>query len=199
MSSLSTILCISNSLVKKGLVELISSINPETELIFCDRIKEIYQYKDDKSLIIILDQKLIPNPCVYCLDKIKNAFQTCKLIAITEKKLPDNLGPYFEEIIYSSESETEITSKLIKIYGELETKKNQSSSNSQLSEREIEILRSVALGLTNKEIGDKLFISAHTVITHRKNITTKLGIKTIAGLTVFAILNGIISSDELTK
>jgi DNA-binding CsgD family transcriptional regulator len=67
-------------------------------------------------------------------------------------------------------------------------------SESQLSEREIEILKLIALGYTNKEIGDKLFISIHTVITHRKNITSKLGIKTIAGLTVYAILNKIITS-----
>jgi len=51
--------------------------------------------------------------------------------------------------------------------------------------------------LTSKEIAEKLFLSAHTVITHRKNITTKLGIKTISGLTVYAILNNIISIGDL--
>jgi DNA-binding CsgD family transcriptional regulator len=53
------------------------------------------------------------------------------------------------------------------------------------------------LGLTNKEISEKLFISTHTVITHRKNITAKLGIKTIAGLTMYAAINGIVSRDEI--
>lgn len=67
-----------------------------------------------------------------------------------------------------------------------------------LSEREIEVLRHVALGLANKEIADRLFISTNTVITHRKNITEKLGIKTIPGLTVYAIMNKIINTEEVT-
>ena len=50
---------------------------------------------------------------------------------------------------------------------------------------------------TNKEIADKLNISLNTVLSHRKNITTKLGIKTVSGLTFYAIMNGIISGDDI--
>ena len=67
----------------------------------------------------------------------------------------------------------------------------------ELSNREKEILRQVALGKTNKEIADTLFISIHTVITHRKKITARLGIKSIAGLTVYAILNGLVGMEEV--
>ena len=67
-----------------------------------------------------------------------------------------------------------------------------------LTERETEILKLVALGNASKEIADKLNISTHTVITHRKNITEKLGIKSISGLTVYAILNKIIDTNELS-
>ncbi|MFW5657785.1 MAG: response regulator transcription factor [Bacteroidota bacterium] len=68
-----------------------------------------------------------------------------------------------------------------------------------LSEREIDILKKVALGLTNKEISDALYISPHTVITHRKNITAKLGIKTISGLTVYAMLNNLLGPEDLDQ
>ena len=54
-----------------------------------------------------------------------------------------------------------------------------------------------ASGLTNREIADQYFISIHTVISHRKNITRKTGIKTIAGLTVYALLNNMISEADL--
>lgn len=66
------------------------------------------------------------------------------------------------------------------------------SPGDRLSSREIEILAGVAQGLLNKEIAAKYNISIHTVITHRKNIARKTGVKTIAGLTAYAILNNII-------
>lgn len=66
-----------------------------------------------------------------------------------------------------------------------------------LSEREIEVLKLVALGYSNKEIAEKLFISIHTVMSHRKNITEKLGIKSISGLTVYAIINNYIDTTNL--
>lgn len=68
---------------------------------------------------------------------------------------------------------------------------------SEISEREKVILGHVAMGKTNKDIADELNISIHTVITHRKNITAKLGIKSISGLTVYAIFNGIISMEDV--
>ncbi len=71
------------------------------------------------------------------------------------------------------------------------------TENYELSEREREMLVSIARGMTNKEIADRCNISIHTVISHRKNISRKTGIKTIAGLTVYALLNNIISESDL--
>lgn len=67
-----------------------------------------------------------------------------------------------------------------------------------LTSRELEVLQLVAYGFLNKQIADRLSISLHTVISHRKNITRKLQIKTIAGLTVFALLNGLISAKQIS-
>ena len=69
------------------------------------------------------------------------------------------------------------------------------SERNELTEREKEILVCVARGMLNKEIADKYNISIYTVISHRKNITRKTGIKTVAGLTVYALLNGLIDTD----
>ena len=66
---------------------------------------------------------------------------------------------------------------------------NSETEEYDLSAREKEILVCVAKGMLNKEIADACNLSIHTVITHRKNITRKTGIKTVAGLTVYALLN----------
>lgn len=73
----------------------------------------------------------------------------------------------------------------------------ESDGDDTLSPREKEILVCVAKGMLNKEIADVNNISIHTVITHRKNITRKTGIKTVAGLTVYALLNNLIDINSV--
>ena len=68
----------------------------------------------------------------------------------------------------------------------------QGCADNVLSEREREVLVLVAKGLSNKEIADALCLSTHTVITHRKNIAAKLNIHSTAGLTIYAIANGLV-------
>jgi len=73
------------------------------------------------------------------------------------------------------------------------------SHSLELSPRETTIVRLVSMGLTNRQIAEKLFLSAHTVMTHRKNISGKLGIKSVSGLTVYAIVNNIITIEEVSS
>ncbi len=66
-----------------------------------------------------------------------------------------------------------------------------------LSEREREVIVYVVKGLSNKEIAERLFISVNTVMTHRRNISRKLQIHSPSGLTIYAIVNGLINLDEV--
>lgn len=66
-----------------------------------------------------------------------------------------------------------------------------------LSPRETDVLRLIALGLLNKEIASRLGISITTVISHRKNIVEKLGIRSVSGLTIYAVMHGLIEADEI--
>lgn len=68
-----------------------------------------------------------------------------------------------------------------------------------LTAREIDVLRAVAMGLTNKETADRLGISFNTVLSHRKNISAKLGIRSVSGLSVYAMMNGYMHPDEALK
>jgi DNA-binding CsgD family transcriptional regulator len=98
------------------------------------------------------------------------------------------LESYFDDIIYINDNLYTINDKINYFISKgIDTK-----SDNQLSVREIEVLTMVAQGYSNKLIADQLFISIHTVITHRKNITFKLGIKSISGLTLYAALNNMV-------
>ncbi len=66
-----------------------------------------------------------------------------------------------------------------------------------LSAREKEIVVCVVQGLTNKQIADKLCLSAHTVITHRRNISAKLDIHSTAGLAIYAIVNKLVELSQI--
>lgn len=65
-----------------------------------------------------------------------------------------------------------------------------------ITEREMEIIRLIAEGYSNKKVADKLFLSAHTVITHRKNIMNKLNVNNTAGLVLFAVRENLVSPDN---
>ena len=66
-----------------------------------------------------------------------------------------------------------------------------------LSDREKEVIVEVVKGLSNKEIAENMFISVNTVMTHRRNISKKLNIHSPAGLTIYAIVNGLVKLDEI--
>lgn len=110
------------------------------------------------------------------------------MLVVSEGKITpskDNI-PFF---ISRDSDESEIDRTVKSFILPLEEHENQEGD---LSLREIEVLKLVASGLINKEIADRLCISVNTVITHRKNISAKLGIKSASGLSLYAMMHGLI-------
>ena len=105
------------------------------------------------------------------------------------------LGKYDESI--SIFDDLDILSR--KIAGVLNVASEEEETDNQdtLSQREKEIVVCVVKGMTNKEIAEKLFLSIHTVITHRRNISKKLQIHSAAGLTIYAIVNKLVTLNEV--
>ena len=66
-----------------------------------------------------------------------------------------------------------------------------------LSDREIEVMSLIVQGFINKEIADKLNIGLSTVITHRKNIMDKLGLKSVSALTIYAVMHGYVDINSI--
>ncbi len=91
-------------------------------------------------------------------------------------------------IILPEEDESVIGEKIAEFLDSVTSDKDEPG---ELSAREKEVLRLLVEGKINKEIADSLCISINTVITHRKNITAKTGIKSVSGLSIYALMNGI--------
>ncbi|MDD4087665.1 MAG: LuxR C-terminal-related transcriptional regulator, partial [Bacteroidales bacterium] len=96
-------------------------------------------------------------------------------IGLIESDTPAHIQSKFDQTLNLDAEKPELNKIMEKSLKQLRNGYSD-TENTSLSEREISILKLVALGNTNNEIADKLFISAHTVMTHRKNITRKLGI-----------------------
>jgi DNA-binding CsgD family transcriptional regulator len=111
---------------------------------------------------------------------------------------PGDKGPHVQAFILPDDEKDEITSKIQDLIKPSRFDVREFPAD-LLTQRERTIVRLVSLGMTNRQIAGQLYLSTHTVITHRKNINSKLGIKSVSGLTVYAIVNNIITIEEVTS
>lgn len=124
---------------------------------------------------------------------LKNAYNPV-WIGILHESGSRNTQQWFDKIIYFDDSEEFICRTFEESLTTNETPEiHEQPGRASLSDRELDVLRLLVQGLSSKEIADKLFISIHTVITHRKNITQKTGIKSVSGLTIYAVVNKLVS------
>lgn len=119
---------------------------------------------------------------------------TVKCVALLCSMIDQNLLKKYDESISLYDDQEVIYNK---INGLVRTSKKEEADTDALSQREREIIICVVKGMTNKEIAEKLYISIHTVITHRRNIARKLQIHSPAGLTIYAIVNNLVELSEV--
>ncbi|MBK7130933.1 MAG: response regulator transcription factor [Crocinitomicaceae bacterium] len=148
----------------------------------CEEIKR--KFPQVKVIIISMhnDKELIKKLIGLGADGylLKNSQQTEVLDAIT--KVLNNQSYFSNDVTLS------LLDKTIKNHSE----SNTTTDLSELTERETEILKLVAEGMTNKEIGDELNISHRTVDTHRTNLMKKLDVTNVAGLIRLAYKNNLL-------
>ena len=121
-----------------------------------------------------------------------------KLVAFVYAYFDEQILSLFDEVVYINDDDEKILSKINELANFVAVKNNQ-EENATLSQRELDVIRLIALGYSNREIAEELYISIHTVISHRKNITGKLGVKSASGLTIYAVINKLISSTDFDK
>lgn len=144
--------------------------------------------------ILLVNPSLIDWRSARNLRSAYPCFQTVKSVAIVYGIFNDDLLRQFDAVVKIVDSPSSVVMKLRHIASE---SADGGENTYDLTDREREILVSIARGRTNKEIADEFSISVHTVISHRKNITRKTGIKSVAGLTVYALLNNMIDRNDM--
>lgn len=139
--------------------------------------------------ILLLNPTLLQSPARIQLASIVQARPSMAVVALVYQYIDSQLRDAFRFVLDIREQGSHVAQCLresCRQEGEL------GDEGYELSDRETEVLLLVAQGCSSKEIADKLHISIHTVNTHRKNITHKTGIRSVAGLAVYAMLHNLL-------
>lgn len=118
-----------------------------------------------------------------------------RVVAISSAVIDQNVLSGYDEHFLLYDSPDDVYDKIKKVL--MTEKQENTGSTESLSNREREIIVCVVKGMTNKEIAEKLCLSIHTVITHRRNISNKLQIRSAAGLTIYAIVNKLVDIKDV--
>lgn len=153
-------------------------------------------------LAILKPDVLVINPVMVDYSKrrmVRSLFENLpdmRIVALVSSFMENTILRQFHGIIEINDDLQRIKSTLQQVTVRHPQQENEVDS-SLLSEREKEVLVCLAKGKKNNEIAEMLHISAHTVITHRKNIVRKTGIKSVSALTVYAILNNLLEQKDI--
>lgn len=191
------ILITPSKIIAKGLDGILNNYsNFRLEAILSDISRENENVIKNSSVdIIIIDTGLWGYSSRRQLRSMIAEYSNAAVIGINTISLDEESKKLYDDIFSVYDSPSVIINKL----RSANTSDREISENNknELSLREQDILVCIAKGMLNKEIADKYNLSIHTVITHRKNITRKTGIKTVAGLTVYALLNNLIDPNSI--
>lgn len=126
--------------------------------------------------------------------KEETAGKGIRVIALASSFIDASLLSKYDEAISIFDDMETLSGKITRLQNIVEEEEEGQES---LSQREKEIVICVVKGMTNKEIAEKLYLSIHTVITHRRNISRKLQIHSAAGLTIYAIVNKLVELSDV--
>lgn len=197
MQSIRFILYEPSFLIRKGLITVIDKIANSKLIAQADNEEELTELlnQEDADILIVNESAFESKEIVKQLKHLSGV----QIISLTMHKHSKTTDYAVTDTVNIEDTQKIILKKINALISNNISKKNIEKKPDEISNREADILKYIALGFSNKEIADKLFLSAHTVVTHRKNITRKLGIKTVPGLTIYAIINKIIDINDTGK
>lgn len=188
------IICEASEIIANGLAEVIDSMAQFDVVARIESPEHLNEKitSSDANLAII-NPLLLGYQNKEFINQLGKEFPNLAIIALETSYLDHSILSPYSGVIEITDTRSKIISKMNEFSQSEVTKKD----DVELSKREIDVLVAVAKGMMNKEIADLMNISIHTVISHRKNITRKTGIKSVSGLTVYALLNNLIDESDL--
>ena len=189
------IICEASEIIAIGLAEIIDGMAQFDVVARLDSPEHLSEKitATDANLLII-DPMLLGFHSKDFLSQLGKEHPNMVIIALVSSYLDHSMLTPFGGVIEINDTKSKVISKMNE-FAHSEATKN--TDDVELSKRETDVLVAVAKGMMNKEIADQMNISIHTVISHRKNITRKTGIKSVSGLTVYALLNNLIDEKDL--
>ena len=195
MNRVTFLIGIDSYIIRKGIVSILKNISGAKVILDTDHPDILKnQFKEQDPDFLVLSSSLYKKSSQLFSDNITLSEKT---ILIARQDEEHSIHNSCTTILLSDSKQGVITQFEALITPFLNKKR--AGYSSILSNREITILKHVSMGLTNKQIAERLFLSLHTVTTHRKNIGNKLSIKSVSGLTVYAIVNNIISIEDIAN
>ena len=185
-----------STIIYEGLCKLINNIAFDFNFHFANNLNEMNQLNLRYNAQLVILNPLLTLNIGKEFHASQKEFPDTRWIALLYNYIDNQLLNIFDGVISINDSAFEINNLIKKNLNIKNTSNLQTSQNENLSDREIDVLKLVVNGNANKEIADKLNISINTVISHRKNISHKTGIKSVSGLTIYAVVNNYISVDN---
>jgi DNA-binding NarL/FixJ family response regulator len=184
-----------SNIIYEGIYNILNDGGQGFNIHFTDNLEEVQQINlRTKIDAVIINPLLIQNQIRH-FQSLKKELEGSKWIGIVYTFIDQHLLTMLDGVMYINDSRAKIINTINKLIALEQDTENQIKQET-LSDREIDVLKLLVAGNANKEIADKLNISTHTVITHRKNISQKTGIKSVSGLTIYAVVNNIISIED---
>lgn len=198
-NKLNIIIAEPSCIIFEGLSGILSTRSGlRVNIIKAEELTELAQTDQSDGIDFVLINPALVRNQTKLFYSIKKKLPGTYFIGVIYSLFDQHLTGLFDSIITINDSPSQITELLTKrINAQSQAEKDIQTGT--LSDREVEVLKLLVTGNSNKEIADKLFISTHTVITHRKNISQKTGIKSVSGLTIYAVVNNIIELDKLNE
>lgn len=195
MKSIGILILDDSCVIREGLYSLFSKLK------FVHRVSESASFEELESLMKQNNYQLVfinPNYLQANLNQflqLKNLYGSMKWIGILYAPFSSQLLSRLDGTFNIFDSQETLAGKTHK-WLETENDENHYPGKDSLTDRETDVLKLLAIGKANKEIAEILNISINTVITHRKNISQKTGIKSVSGLTIYAVVQNLVSIDN---